>query len=611
MTKIFHHNRLFFLLSLVCLIAYNSSSFAQVNYALSEKLITQYKALQTPKKQPPKLAKLQNGTSEEEHTHSGFMLTPLFRQVQQNADKLSPEARLLFKSQLSGDRPKLSGTPKFLDIEHFRIHYTTNGDAIDNVSDTDTDENKIPDYVDYVRDALKKVVNDYYHSKLGLERPPSDSKLANQVKDIGGNGLYDVYLTAKETGDQTYGFVLNSHTGVVDGYRRGFSYMVLRNNFEGFKLNDEENIKVTVSHEYMHSIQFGTNPNFTVWLAEMIATWAEDVVYPNLGDNFQYLVPFLNSSDQALNLSDEERGPNNLTHYGAWIFLRYLTEQTSDDLIKQIYEHNRTKGYNQVNTELLGLGEVLKEKWQLDLETLFRDFLVSSLIFSSNEQLKPFNFKYGDIYKRYLSLRPTTQLSKEFTISAVKTTWSSFRDANGTLQRASADYIPLDFTDTVTLFLNATVPNIKFQVVQYNSEEVHTLYPEEENKSVKIVQRPSIKSVLIVYRTDFHLSESDPKSKQYDISTKRGVFTSIGEPDELLTPIRVGPVPANDLLNIFNLQIGERVRLVSLLGQTVFQATAKAGNLSIDSDRFPQGNYLLIVESEKRRTIKKIIILHD
>ena len=82
------------------------------------------------------------------------------------------------------NRPELTGFPKSVPTEHFRIHYTTTGE--DAVPDADENKNDIPDYVEEVAKAMEYVW-EVEINYFGWPAPPTDG-------GKGGDDRYDVYL---------------------------------------------------------------------------------------------------------------------------------------------------------------------------------------------------------------------------------------------------------------------------------------------------------------------------------------------------------------------------------------------------------------------------------
>jgi len=273
-----------------------------------------------------------------------------------------------------------------LDSAHFRIHYI---DQTVFPKDEDAASFMV---VKQVMVALEKTWQ-VEHNTLGYALPPSDETIQNN----GGNGLYDVYL--KNVGSLgLLGFTTTNTVGTNDPSRPNgtYSYIIMDNDFsyqEYGYLDPSILIKVTAAHEYFHAIQFGYDPNEQVALAEQSSTWVEDKVYPNLHDNYHYIgetyvdengngqfdanEPFTdrnldgkrdggsqNSPERALDVVDSQGD----IQYGRFLWLRYLSEQFGDQIIRDIWEQAGmiagNNGFEATNNALLARGSSLQKAYQ-------------------------------------------------------------------------------------------------------------------------------------------------------------------------------------------------------------------------------------------------------
>ncbi|MDQ6984247.1 MAG: hypothetical protein Q9M44_05995 [Ghiorsea sp.] len=194
---------------------------------------------------------------------------------------------------------------------------------------------------------------------MGYSAPPSDGS-------GGGDAKYDIYLL--EVGSTgVYGYVTSDATTASGPYPRGrFSHMVVDNDFSGFPQAPLEAAKVTLAHEFFHSIQFGYDPTEFPAFLESSATWMEDKVYPTIKDNLQYIgEPFVDANGDGqyssgetftdrngnglresgsqdypeLHLDSFGLSENGLEQYGRFMWIRYLSDKhgvNGDALIKNI-----------------------------------------------------------------------------------------------------------------------------------------------------------------------------------------------------------------------------------------------------------------------------------
>jgi hypothetical protein len=141
----------------------------------------------------------------------------------------------------------------------FRIHYDTTG--INRPNYTKVTDNLPPQilfalYLDSVAIAADSAYN-FEINKLGYPPPPSDDT-------AGGDNKYDIYL---ELFNQYYGDTQFEGT-------KGPSYMEVNSNFTGFPTQGINAVRVTVAHEFHHSIQVGNYiyRDLDAWFHEMTST---------------------------------------------------------------------------------------------------------------------------------------------------------------------------------------------------------------------------------------------------------------------------------------------------------------------------------------------------
>ncbi len=158
----------------------------------------------------------------------------------------------------------------------FEINYETSGP--DAVPSGDTNTNGVPDYVEWVAEAMD---SSYRHEvlTLGYTDPiPAGEQYVVTLQDIGG----------------AYGYA------TINSGSPGGTEIFIENDFAGFPSNDDPQgdqrgaIKVTAAHELKHAIQFvqnNWNGDTDRW-AEMDATLMEEVVYDNVNDYYNYISGF-------------------------------------------------------------------------------------------------------------------------------------------------------------------------------------------------------------------------------------------------------------------------------------------------------------------------------
>lgn len=211
---------------------------------------------------------------EQERPHK--CATPAWMFLYQHKSELSPATLDYVESRYAPARRNRNLPVYISPSGKFEINYQTSGEHA--VPSGDSNSNGIPDYVEWVAEAMD---SSYQHEvlTLGYTDPiPSGEQYVVTLQDIGG----------------AYGY-----TAIRSGSPGG-TEIFIENDFVGFPSNDDPEgdqkgaIKVTAAHEFKHAIQFVQN-NWSVdtdrW-AEMDATLMEEVVYDNVNDYYNYLSGF-------------------------------------------------------------------------------------------------------------------------------------------------------------------------------------------------------------------------------------------------------------------------------------------------------------------------------
>ncbi len=247
--------------------------------------------------------------------------TPLIREVYENWELFSTDEQSLMTAYLS--RPSLETT---YDSPggFFKIHFDTALNSPEMVPPEDKDSNLIPDYVDRIAQYCDSSYQ-YYVVGKGYLPPPVDAQ--------GGDSLYDIYLMAIPA----YGATFPDAPGdsVWDDYS---SFIGIHHNFYGFAPNDDPegdtigSQKVTCAHEYFHAVQLAYDRYEALWWMEASATWMEEVLFPEVNDNYNYLPYYFNFPEIGLqNISE------NFHLYGAFVWPAYLNQKYNSQILKDIW----------------------------------------------------------------------------------------------------------------------------------------------------------------------------------------------------------------------------------------------------------------------------------
>ncbi len=232
----------------------------------------------------------------------------------EHPELLSTAERDAYESARS--RPLLQAS---LDTEHFRIHYDTSGsDAVLGWPDTG--------YLDAVADALERSWAIEVDT-LGFRPPPSDE---NDPDGGGGSGLYDCYLL--DLGTSFYGITHVGYAPPGGPPNDVTSYLFIDNDYDDFGYADPTvPMRVTVAHEFNHACQFAHVLDAEdVWYMECSAVWAEDLVYDDLNDYYQFLPYYLGYPYRSL----EYRGA---AMYGSAVWNFFLAEQFGRGVVPAVW----------------------------------------------------------------------------------------------------------------------------------------------------------------------------------------------------------------------------------------------------------------------------------
>jgi len=324
--------------------------------------------------------------------------TPMLMYAKANWSNLSANTKTLLKPWFmrptdAGATSGVSGVSVFTTAQesiyastYFKFHYL---DATANPTDANRATLAFVRQLAAEADAvwIKEITT------MGYSAPPIDGNL-------GGDNKYDIYLL--NIGSQgLYGYVTSDATSYLGTPfpHSNYSHMVIDNDFSGFPQAPLEAAKVTLAHEFFHSIQNGYDNSEFPAFSEQLSTWMEDKVYPTIKDNLQYIGEvYTDSNGDGQYTSGEpftDRNRNNLRElgsqdypelhldsfnlagdtgleqYGRFLWIRYISDKFGDAAVKSILtETGRIAGnntYSAINT-------VLTTSYVSSLATAFHEF---------------------------------------------------------------------------------------------------------------------------------------------------------------------------------------------------------------------------------------------
>lgn len=179
-------------------------------------------------------------------------------------------------------------------------------------------------FVDQVVKSMRRSVS-VQNDQLGWRRAKSDGDRGSK-DGVGAEGQVDVYIM--ELGRALYGYA------APDPGQRGmrrYGYLVLDNDYVGFRSTPVEAMQATVAHEYNHILQFGYDSFQDLWLFEATAVWMEERVYPELDDYLGYLRYFATRTQVPMT-------GEGMKIYGLGVWNHWLAKRYGEDLIRQVWE---------------------------------------------------------------------------------------------------------------------------------------------------------------------------------------------------------------------------------------------------------------------------------
>lgn len=265
---------------------------------------------------------------EQEAAHCGM---PLKKGLRRDWDLLEPSTQKVLAKQLA--LPALASPATYTSIGgHFTVHYATTAPTDPSVPDdrppmTDLNNNDVPDWVEDVAATFENVYTSY--GVRGYRPAPT----------TGGNP-YDIYLLDLAP-QEFYGVTQGGGRVSSTGFPNAFSsWMEIDNNFTDSIYHPTtysplQSLQITAAHEYHHAVQFGYNYYFDTWYAEATSTWLEDELYNDVNQLYDYIPDWFAQSYLSLDITESTTTGGG---YGRWIFNRYLSEQHSPTMIRNVWE---------------------------------------------------------------------------------------------------------------------------------------------------------------------------------------------------------------------------------------------------------------------------------
>jgi len=236
----------------------------------------------------------------------------------------------------------------------FRIHYNSTGFEAPNYNPLLT----------VAQNAIQVALaadSSYNFEVNFLEYPPPPSDNGD-----GGDNLYDVYII--EYGGHFYGETV-PESSIGEG--KYTSYIMIDNDYSGYFTQGLNGAKVTVAHEFHHTIQVGNytgdKVNIDRYFYEITSTSMEEFVYDNVNDYYNYLRTYFNNPGRAFALNDGY----NLAHWNI-----FLKDKFGYNIIKRQWELlPQMRALNAIVTSLNEAGSTFGSKFnEFGVWTFFTNY---------------------------------------------------------------------------------------------------------------------------------------------------------------------------------------------------------------------------------------------
>jgi hypothetical protein len=212
-------------------------------------------------------------------------------------------------------------------------------EGIDAPSLADSDGDGVPDYVARVGEVAEHV-HSVENEKLGWREPKSDGRKG------GGRGKTDVYLD--QIGGALFGYAAPDRGQGTKAHRLPrhlHGYLVLDNDYDPREFpgtTSQNDLEVTLAHEYTHILQFGYDAYQDAWFAESSAVWMEDEVYDDIDDYLRYVRRWVKRFDTPLTA-------NSIKEYGSAVWNKWLARRYGRALIRRAWAravHTKPGGFS-------------------------------------------------------------------------------------------------------------------------------------------------------------------------------------------------------------------------------------------------------------------------
>ena len=326
----------------------------------------------------------------------------------------------------------------------------------------------------------------------------------------------------------------------------------------------------------MHATQMGYNQAMDSWFMEACAAWSEEFAFPGYDDNFQYLMDLFGKTDVALNLGNGEEPELDDHWYSAWAFIKYLTEHTGNEIIKNIYELCLSQ------SAVESIDAELAAHWATDLQTLFVQYSIANVLMTCNAVFAPYTYSRAGDYETYITkeggfVYENTNTPLNYTGTLLS--WNSETDGNNRLMRMSSDYFIFTADRNFKITFDAVAGEASLVLVKTAADSV-SFVSCEANESINVTDYANWLSFIpIVIRYDNNVTDIDPLNYTLSIgeaTTPTGIAT-------ISSAVSVFPNPVNNYVTVSTNGISDLTLSISdITGKKILMQNVSGKNGEID-----------------------------
>ncbi len=329
----------YFVISFLAMTIFSSIEAQQLNVSQLDSLYNLVVMTRSPNLLGNKQRLLSMDTT---HIKCGF---GLISEVKTHLRLFSKQQQAILQKLL--DRPP-SDTSFVTPNGFFRVHFTKSefpNYIPPQIRDT-LESVYVQKYEEIYLDSLSIALDSAYNFEvnyLGYPPPPSDN-------GAGGDNKYDIYISylGNEYGE-------TDPDSLIPGTNQRYtSYMMINNDYTGFPTQGIDAARVTVAHEFHHSIQAGDyifRYDSDAFFYELTSTSMEHFVYPSIKDYYQYLPSYFNNTENSFS----NNGGNQ--EYALAIWNIFQKDRFGYGIIKSEWElMPQMRAMNAINTGIQNYG---------------------------------------------------------------------------------------------------------------------------------------------------------------------------------------------------------------------------------------------------------------